>query len=745
MLAQFQAGGKAVGAAVAMSLVSSSCGSSAPFLPLERDPAIRTVVYHFSASADLERPFLVVSGDRPDEVFHGTLLDGQGEVLRVSYSESIDVLQLSPGWLEHDPAGRPLPPGFVSVARATRDGGSVGSFAVVDPGAIGDLRVPPFDVGRCLAAGGCLGEGEHLKCLLPCPEPTPVRPVEAPAPVCPAGWLPEEGTDEEVCRPPIPATERCPAGFFRPGLSLDCRRVGAPCPAGAWPARLPEDGRPVRHVLAGAPAGGDGSPLAPYGNVQEAIDSPGADGLIVALSKGRFEQPIAVRRDHVSIVGACVEETTVLPSGGLLRVEASDVSLSNLGIQGGRLAVAASAAGVRVEGLLVTGAPGWAVVVEGTAFEGRDVLIDGCVHGILVRAGASGQLFDVVQRDRTYNGVRCEEGSHLEIFGLRIDDAPGRTDIPPAVYARSGCELEVQGLLLVNPWGALTIADPGTTAVIRDVVSLGDAAAFLETKGASTVLERAYVQTARTGLAVADAGSLEVEDLRLMQPSGGEDDRAAVFLESGGSARLERVRLENLEGAGVMQTSEAGLLVLTDATIRVESPRPREAIDIRSEARLSRVSLSGGATGLAASSRASGSYSDLRIRGARGFGLELHPTSGLAIGPVEILDSGSLAFLATTHDGTIVPTPLRDLLIRGARAGLTFEPGLPVDVERFRIEDIEGPAFFLADSVLSVNVIDGAIVATRVGVQAQKSASVRESDFARQVRFEDVGEYFQIR
>ena len=114
-------------------------------------------------------------------------------------------------------------------------------------------------------------------------------PVEAPVHTpCPEGWAEIDTPDTRLvtCEPwPEGGQQECAADeahfLGEPGCSV----IGTRCPRGDWAEDLPSD-RPVIYVLAGSPAGGEGSRSSPFGTIAQAIEAA-TPGTIVALSKGR--------------------------------------------------------------------------------------------------------------------------------------------------------------------------------------------------------------------------------------------------------------------------------------------------------------------------------------------------------------------------------------------------------------------------------------------------------------------------
>jgi hypothetical protein len=238
---------------------------------------------------------------------------------------------------------------------------------------------------------------------------------------CPDGW--REVTDPETgtvaCDPwPESGYEECTAvdeAHF-PG-EPGCVRVGTACaPGDDWATDLPGD-RPIRYVLAGAPAGGDGTRASPFGTIQEAM-SGAPSGTVVALSKGTFDE-VVVLPAGVTLWGACVAETLVASSVpaedfGTINVWGRDVGVRNLRVSGRRpgLQAVGRFRTALVEDVVVAEAThlGWfvnsAAVVQGRSIVVRDTRSREAGrdfgHGLSVQEGGVVEVQrGVFERNRT--------------------------------------------------------------------------------------------------------------------------------------------------------------------------------------------------------------------------------------------------------------------------------------------------------------------------------------------------------
>jgi hypothetical protein len=101
--------------------------------------------------------------------------------------------------------------------------------------------------------------------------------------------------------------ENCELGTMPVIGEAECQRVGSECPAGDWPAVIPE-AEQVIYVQPGAQ--GDGSSkTAAVGTISDAVELA-QEGALIVLSKGIHEDNLILEKS-VNIIGACPVGTTV--------------------------------------------------------------------------------------------------------------------------------------------------------------------------------------------------------------------------------------------------------------------------------------------------------------------------------------------------------------------------------------------------------------------------------------------------
>lgn len=159
---------------------------------------------------------------------------------------------------------------------------------------------------------------------------------------CPEGWREVEDDGVVTCDPwPEGGPHECAEDEAHFPGEPGCSLIGTPCPEGNWAEDLPDD-QEILYVLAGAPAGGDGTQASPFGSINEALDVA-EEGTIVALSKGTFDEAVRLR-NGITLWGACVAETAVAcstPSSetGTVTVGGRNTVVRNLQIRGDRKSV----------------------------------------------------------------------------------------------------------------------------------------------------------------------------------------------------------------------------------------------------------------------------------------------------------------------------------------------------------------------------------------------------------------------
>jgi hypothetical protein len=368
---------------------------------------------------------------------------------------------------------------------------------------------------------------------------------------CPAGWRevadPEGGT--VTCDPwPETGREECAAMDEEhfPG-EPGCTRIGTAClPDDPWATDLPGD-RPIRFVLAGATAGGEGTRTSPFGTIGEATaDAP--PGTIVALSKGTFDE-VVVLPEGVTLWGACVAETLVASEApseveGTINVSGADTAVWNLRV-GGRRAGLRGGTDLRDVAL-------------------RDVLVERAgVYGIVVGEGAFLSANGLVVRDTRSLGEDWP-------FGI-------------AVVATDGAVVEIRRAVLSrNVDVAISAVDPDTRVTLEDVAVLDTQPDASTDSGGGGIGVRAgarvearrvaFERNRGIGLYVSGPGtSVVLEDVVVRDTLERASDGAAgrgLYVCRGAAVDVRRGLLERNREIAVTVEGAGSRLSLTDVVVR---------------------------------------------------------------------------------------------------------------------------------------------------------------------------------
>ncbi len=384
-------------------------------------------------------------------------------------------------------------------------------------------------------------------------EPEPPLPPEAPAPPdweCPAGWraVPDPDAVDVVACEPWPESGRpdCvdDSEAVFPGQSA-CALVGTPCPAGDFAEDLPAAGDVV-HVRAGDPPGGDGSAAAPFATIADGL-AAASDGAVVALSKGSFDEVVALDRP-VTLWGACVAATSIAP--------AADSDIDPV------------------------------VAVSGADVEIRNLTLTGRHPGIEIRAAADATMDAVVVRDVWSYGVQVTGGGRLGATDLvvrRVDPDSRGADGRGVVVTLGGVmvasrlsvsEATASGIRVVDPWSSFEGTDVVVARARVPVAGLGVSVLL----GAAVTLHRTVVEeTAVAGINVHGDGTvLTATDLVV------RDTRANSEGAFGNGLVVQELASASVGPALVERNAVVGVnalratLVLTDAIVRDSLAQPSD-------------------------------------------------------------------------------------------------------------------------------------------------------------------------
>lgn len=323
----------------------------------------------------------------------------------------------------------------------------------------------------------------------PAPPTLPELPVLTP---CLAGWREVASETENAvtfCEPwPEGGYIECTGDEAHfPGES-SCTRIGTACNDAEWPQGLPGD-REVLYVRAGGGEGGDGTQGSPFGTIGEAM-SAAEPTMVIALSKGRYEEPVELQ-GGVTLWGACVAETTVVviddPETNTIEVTGAEAEVRNLRVGGSRYGISADGEdrSVRLEGVLVDSATRVGLIAKNMGrITGREVVVrdmlvgaeatEAC--GLIARLSGTIELERVLIERSTYSAVVSQEEAVVTlttaaIMSSRADanDFGGR-----GVEVKSGASCELRGVVVENNQEiGIALWQEDTTITIDDVVVRG--------------------------------------------------------------------------------------------------------------------------------------------------------------------------------------------------------------------------------------------------------------------------------
>ncbi|MBK8011285.1 MAG: DUF1565 domain-containing protein [Deltaproteobacteria bacterium] len=573
----------------------------------------------------------------------------------------------------------------------------------------------------CADVSGCLdAPAEDATCLDPCPTPpSPMAPA-LPSPPdfgeCPPGWR----QDSAGACDPWPATGHgvCAqrATHHLPGTA-GCLPVGRACDeASEWPRDLPSSStRTIAYVRAGASPTGDGSQANPFPSIGAALAAVPA-GALVAVAKGEYDEALRLDRD-VEIRGACAAETVIRAVGtDVVRIE---------GVNG-------SVVGVKIEDLSLEG-KGSGLVAEGSTGSSLTVTLRGVSverptgYGIRL-AGATADVEDVRILGAGSTSLMVES-TRAEIRNLSISEGQGQ-GIEVATSSVS-----IERLLVEDVIGSGLRAGPGARLHLRELfVSETDSWSFAS--GTFVVEDARIVRSSPyTEMTVAWASltlnRVSLSGVSIYAASSAQLEATDVALDSGrgigidGRATLDRVAIRNTLESGVSLGDIADVLA-SDLEIDMVSP-PSSIVGVRTK---DGSQVSGARwkiamrSGVAAYLRDQSHLTDVTLEGKSADPLDL-AVSGITvygratIERVNVRRIGGPALLALETSEVTV----RDFDVAGGRGAVLARNGAQLELERFHISDVQGPALtidpFKDDTFGTTRIFaqDGSIEGCQIGAQ----------------------------
>jgi hypothetical protein len=596
------------------------------------------------------------------------------------------------------------------------------------------------------------------------PPRAPAPPSEAALPnlmPCPSGWSPRflsgataSSRTATVCEPWANTSSCAAVEMQAPGES-SCARIGHACPATEWPTDLPATN--VRYVRASTSAagGGTGTREDPYLRISDALTSAGP-GTTIALGRGTFRERIVLGAD-VSVVGACVEGTTVLaPSAddleAIVEIDTPHASLSDLTISGARPAfVVMQGAGASISAIRVDGVVNFGILSIGALDVDRVIVrnvhretnADRAGYGVYaLNAGRANLRHVLIEHHQTTGLVAY--GGQISVADSIVRDADGLDDGASAGHGAfiesGGSAVIVRSVIERQREDAIRVRDPGSSLILDASVIRGTSGIMADPHygegitvalGATATITRTLIEDTRSSdlfLASDSAISTVVisDSVLRGRPSIDELDLVAgIETSTHARIRVERVLFDGNYSAGLYMPYPDVGIDLEDVTVRDTKPRPNfpdpatEGYGLwlarGAQAIARRLDIEHSTTlGIFVADRASLSASDVIVRdvdlfrGSYGYGLAAEYGATLSLTRAAFERNRGIGLELLDPDTTAA---LADITISAMVA--------------------EGPGAALAIISASVSVDRAALeAATFAGVIVEEQAHVRLTDVA---------------
>ncbi len=544
----------------------------------------------------------------------------------------------------------------------------------------------------------------------PAPPAEPALPQLGP---CPDGWI-ERITEggASYCDPfPDGIVDCAGATYQRPG-DRGCVPIGDPCPTGDYAEDLPSD---AIYVKPDAPAG-DGSWSRPFATLTAAL-AAAPDGATIALAKGMHPGAITIERD-VTIVGACVAETTIFTNGTRAITAEGDLTLA-----------------LRDLRIAAEGAAG--IVGIGDVMVDLESIYVGPVKRFGVQTAGSMRARRVLVREEQQeaSGIGIGHNGDLEDVVIVVDGGPGIT---------SGERLSARRVV-VRPYDGTVASGISIHGTLNGSELAMQAATSLGTQGsARSHVERSWLRadavSEQTMRAALTADSIDVErtfmeggvnaavDVRLVDvvglgtPAPSPDDTWIVHPDA--TLRLERVRLERPRGLRALGAT----LILRDVSIvganPVEADVAIQTVVIGATLDAERVSQRGGRYGGFLFSAAAVSLTDVSISYIDPdvrpqIGVAAIDASRVVLDRVRITDAHVAAGIAAIGPGT---------RIEGSDVAIEEVHGVPGVTSFARGIDVEDGAELSLERVSVAGTRGHGVIAMRDGVVALRELSIDRSE-----------------
>ena len=371
---------------------------------------------------------------------------------------------------------------------------------------------------------------------------------------CPAGW----SSVDDRCEPWPDGAPPCTGAMIRAPGEPACRPLTPSCPAGDFASGLAAD---AVYVLAGAPAGGDGTIGLPFATLDDALRSVGP-GRTIALSRGTHAISGTVDLD-VSLRGACAAET-ILTSASARFAVARALSIEDLTIHPGEANDPIFVDGdhdVAIRRVLLDGGRGYGVTGSGGA---RLELTDVRIQGVRVRLVASGA-------QPVSAALRAQLGSAVTGTRVVVDDATW------VGASASAAQISLTDSILRGAHEATDLTDSAGATCWRDG-NLSFTRTLLESNvsrgvevlagcSATTlddvVIRRTIAGTSGLAFGIVTGGPVVASGLGAF-----DNAESAVVAIGAGRAELSDVVVDGVSGEGTaLAAAQGGMLVVRRAIV----------------------------------------------------------------------------------------------------------------------------------------------------------------------------------
>ncbi len=430
------------------------------------------------------------------------------------------------------------------------------------------------------------------------PWPAPDWSPDAGLSSCAVGWSRlADGTCDPVLR------TDCAAGAFALPGGACTATADTDCPAEEYAPLPPEAiGATVSHVRSGAdPALADGTPVHPFESIARAMSRASA-GAWILVAAGRYsETPRAIADIH--IVGVCAARVIITGTAGTPTVSASGVS-ARLDLRG--VTVRDGGDGIRIDSgatlalrrARVTHASGNALWITdlGSSVVAVDVALDDTQATSVLASG---------------RGIRLEQGAHADLsriaivgnrdIGLFVDGTGTNLELRDAVIDRTstridgtfgrGVNLQAGARAVIEQTVVSGSAELGvggisgpvalemTDSIVRDTRGRSDGSrgiGIVAQTGVQLTLRRVLVADSHfAGIVGLGAGAIVIATdsvVRGTRPQRDAEGGGGIFVQSGGRATLQGVRVEDNRLVGV-SVDGLSALSLIDTIISTTLPR----------------------------------------------------------------------------------------------------------------------------------------------------------------------------